>query len=116
MHPLGPFAVCCYSVFKDHSSRPFRQGSRAAQGRDEVRNLTKSKQPVNNFLLQVVRFTALPLLYIPRMARIKCDAPGDRGKLLNHSTPVNQKNDNLCVNLVLYSKPTRQQVSLSTLH
>jgi hypothetical protein len=57
--PMGPFAVCCYSVFKDHHSHPFRQGSRAAQGRDEVRNLTKSKQPVNNFLNPVILFTAL---------------------------------------------------------
>ena len=62
MHPLGPFAVCCYSVFKDHPSRLFHQGRRAALGCDEVRNLTKSKQPVNNFLSQIVRFTVLTLL------------------------------------------------------
>ena len=65
MHPLGPFAVCCYSVFKDHPGHLALPDSRAAQGCDEVRNLTKSKQPVNNFLNPVILFTALPLPTFP---------------------------------------------------
>ena len=89
MHSLGPFATCCYSVFKDHPGRLFPQGYRAAQDRDEVRNLTKSKQPVNNFLATIIRFTVLPLLFSTRMLRILCDANCDRGKLLNHSMTVN---------------------------
>ena len=100
MHSLGPFAVCCYSVFKDHPGCLNLQNSRAAQGRDEGANLIKSKQPVNNFLPQVVLFTALLLHYfyhtttspLRRMVHIKCAAPGDRGKLLNHLSHVNQNN------------------------
>jgi hypothetical protein len=65
MHSLGPFAVCCYSVFKDHPGRLILPDCRAAQGRDEVRNLTKSKQPVNNFLTQIIRFTTLTLPAFP---------------------------------------------------
>jgi len=62
---MGPFAVCCYSVFKDHPGCLVLPDSRAAQGCDEVRNLTKSKQPVNNFLNPVILFTALTLPTFP---------------------------------------------------
>ena len=101
MHPLGPFAVCCYSVFKDHPGHLALPDSRAAQGCDEVRNLTKSKQPVNNFLPQIIRFTALLPHYfyhtttslLRRLVHIKCAAHADRGKLLNQQPHVNGKNE-----------------------
>ena len=110
MHSLGPFAVCCYSVFKDHPSHLFLQGNRAAQGRDKVRNLTKSKQPVNNFLTPsfvllsyiycttftfrlLLSYCSLHTSFLHQMAHFSCAPPGNRGKILNHAATVNQKNE-----------------------
>jgi hypothetical protein len=69
---VGPFAVCCYSVFKDRIATPHQDliqtvlslGNRIAQGDDEETNLIKSKQPVNNFLLPGHSFYC-PLLTHP---------------------------------------------------
>jgi hypothetical protein len=61
MHPWARLLFAAIQFSRIIPAVSFPPDSRAAQGCDEVRNLTKSKQPVNNFLNPVILFTTLPL-------------------------------------------------------
>ena len=83
----GPFAVCCYSVFKDRFSRPANDRRRVSY-RGELSNLTGYKGLVNHYFPPPTIFVPQPhsLLRCPKHHFRPC--PEDRGKLLNQPDTV----------------------------